>query len=142
MIFFSRTWFLFFNKFERLFFFFWLFITCFVLIGHHYLTNVTWVNLFKHIFSISTKQKQRENKIFSILPLFHSPIIFYHPTFSPFQPNGNSNWKPSGVFFFFSYFKTLKYASLQYLASTTVGHREKTARIATSTGILKQLKMC
>ena len=77
------------------FFFFLGVVICyfFVLIKHHSLTMV-YEQIFSNSFFLSfhlftsNQTKKRENKIFSILLLFHHPTIFYPLTFSPFQPNG------------------------------------------------------
>ena len=67
------------------FFFFWVVCHFFVLIGHHFLTKVYINSLFSSLHFFTPNQtKRKEIKIFSILPLFYPPIIFYPPTFSPF----------------------------------------------------------
>ena len=54
----------------------------------------TWINFIKtysfrlFTFSLPTKQKLGKLKIFSIISLFHPPIIFYPLTFPHLQPNG------------------------------------------------------
>ena len=72
------------------FFFLWLFVTCFFFNWVSFFNKGIWVNLFKLNFSISPlfhfqpNKNERKIKIFSILLHFHSPTIFYPPTFSPF----------------------------------------------------------
>ena len=51
-------------------------------------SNQSYLISFHFILFHSNQIKRREIKIFSILPFFHSPTIFYSPTFSPLQPNG------------------------------------------------------
>ena len=89
---FSRHDFYFSNKFRWLLFFCG-YLSLFVFNCASFINKGIWVNLFKLIFSFlhfftPNKTKMRKIKIFYILSLFHSPTIFYSPTFPPHQPNG------------------------------------------------------